>query len=258
MLDPSTLFAALPDTLREELVNCYGEIIRNYAEHRWEPAELNGGKLCEVVYSIVNGALSGTFPPNASKPPNMVAACRALEQQPANGSRVGDRSLRILIPRLLPYLYEIRNNRGVGHVGGEVDPNHSDAETVMSTASWLMAELVRIFHNVPLDEAQESVDALVERRHPLVWEVDGIKRVLDPNMKKGSQSLVLLYSTAGWTDVADLCEWVEYSTIPMFRTRVLQPLHKNRLVEYHTGNQRVKITPLGVTHTEANLLSKHQ
>lgn len=254
MLNPTGLFASLPNTLRDELVTCYGQIVRNYAEHRWEPAELNGGKLCEIVHSVVKGALSGSFPGAASKPRNMVDACRALEQRPANATLVGDRSLRILIPRLLPFLYEIRNNRGVGHVGGEVNPNHADAEAVMSLASWIMAELVRVFHNVSLPDAQAAVDALVERRHPLVWEVDGVKRVLDPRMKKADQSLVLLYSCTGWTDVVELCGWVEYSSIAMFKVRVLQPLHENRLVEFQTNEERIHITPRGVAHTEDNLL----
>jgi len=60
----------------------------------------------------------------------------------------------VLIPRLLPVLYEIRNNRGVGHVGGDVDPNHMDAEAVQAMASWVMAELVRIFHGVKTEEAR--------------------------------------------------------------------------------------------------------
>jgi hypothetical protein len=69
--------------------------------------------------------------------------------------------------------------RGGSHVGAEVNPNHADAEAVLLMASWLMAELVQIFHNVTLIEAQEAVDSLVERRHPLVWEVEDKKRVLD-------------------------------------------------------------------------------
>ena len=40
----------LPDALREELIGAINEVERNYREGRWEPAELNGGKLCEVVY----------------------------------------------------------------------------------------------------------------------------------------------------------------------------------------------------------------
>jgi hypothetical protein len=49
----------------------YQEIISNYLERRWEPAELNGGKFCEAVYSIINGAVKGSFPAKASKPSNM-------------------------------------------------------------------------------------------------------------------------------------------------------------------------------------------
>jgi hypothetical protein len=171
VIDPSRVLAALPQALREELLDSYQKIMSNYLERRWEPSELNGGKFCEVVYSIVDGTLKGNFPAKGGKPNNMLAACQALEKQPADPNRVGDRSLRVLIPRLLPVLYEIRNNRGVGHVGGDVDPNHMDAEAVQAMASWAMAELVRIFHGVKTDEAQETVDALVERKSPLIWEV---------------------------------------------------------------------------------------
>lgn len=256
MLNPSGLFAALPKTLREELIKCYSEIVRNYVEHRWEPAELNGGKLCEIVYTILDGALSSSFPLTATKPAKMVDACRALEMRPAVATRVGDRSLRILIPRLLPYLYEIRNNRGVGHVGGEVDPNYADAEAVVSMASWTMAELVRVFHNVSLDEAQSTVEALVERRHPLVWRVGNIKRVLDPTISKADQTLILLYSESGWTDVATLCSWVEYSNLSMYKSRILKLLHQNRFVEYQAAELLVRISPLGVRSVEAILANR--
>jgi hypothetical protein len=165
MLRTSTLLSNLPAGLRDELFSCYQEIVRNYVEHRWEPAELNGGKICEVIFTILDGAITGTFAPRALKPPKFVDACRALEMTPANSQRVGDRSLRVLVPRLLPFLYEIRNNRGVGHVGGDVNPNHEDAEAVLAMSSWLMAELVRIFHGVTLPEAQAAVDSLVQNAY---------------------------------------------------------------------------------------------
>ncbi len=182
MLDPTTLLHGVPMGLRTPLIAAYVEIAQNYAEERWEPSELNGGKFCEIVYTILEGAISGTYPSAPSKPPKFVEACRALEQKPADPTRIGDRSLRILIPRLLPYLYEIRNNRGVGHVGGEVNPNFSDATSVLSGSNWVMAELVRIYHNVSLADAQSAVDTLVERKLAIVWEFEGIKRVLDPNI----------------------------------------------------------------------------
>jgi hypothetical protein len=254
VINASTLLASLPPSLRTPLIECYQEIVRNYTERRWEPAELNGGKFCEIVYTILDGALSGAYAPAPAKPANMVDACRKLEQNhPPVAGRVGDRSLRVLLPRLLPYLYEIRNNRNVGHVGGEVDPNHADAEVVLSTTTWVMAELVRIFHNVPLTEAQEAVETIIEKRHPLVWKVGDVKRVLDPNLTAENQTLVLLYSENGWVDFRELCKWVEYAQLSTFKTRILKPLHAKRQVEFDSEKGLVRIAPPGMRAVEERL-----
>lgn len=58
----STLLTNLPTSLREELIRAFRKIEQNFREGRWEPSELNGGKLCEVVYSILKGHVSGSFP----------------------------------------------------------------------------------------------------------------------------------------------------------------------------------------------------
>jgi hypothetical protein len=257
MLDPTQLLTGIPGGLRTPLISSYIEIVRNYAESRFEPAELNGGKLCEVVYTIIDGATVGVFPAVPQKPANLVDACRAIEQRPANPARVGDRSLRILIPRLLPYLYEIRNNRGVGHVGGDVNPNYSDATAVLSCAKWIMAELVRIFHAVSLEEAQVAIDALVEKKHPIIWEMDGVKRVLDPNLNAYDQVLLLLYSSNDWITDGILRDWIEYKNVTNFRDKILTPLHRERAVEYESDNGRVRITPRGNKDVEARILPKY-
>lgn len=258
MIDPSKFLDGLPVGLREPLLKSYKEIGANYVERRWEPSELNGGKFCEVVYSIVSGSLSGTFPSAPSKPPDMVRACRALEGLPADVNRVGDRSLRILIPRMLPPLYEIRNNRGVGHVGGDVDPNYLDATAVHGMASWVLAELVRVFHGTSTQEAQESVDALVERKLPLVWAVGDVRRVLDKDMSTSDQVLALLYGEPGWVDDKELSRWVEYSTASMFRTRVLNSLHKARMIEFDRKKLQVHLSPLGTREVEDRILKSRK
>ncbi|QOZ26927.1 hypothetical protein XH93_27425 [Bradyrhizobium sp. CCBAU 51753] len=248
------MLKAVPDGLRVPLITSYREISANYVEHRWEPAELNGGKFCEIVYSIVQGQLSGTFPSAPSKPARMVDACRALEQIPRDLNRTGDQSLRILIPRVLPILYEIRNNRGVGHVGGDVNPNFLDATAVYGMASWVLAELVRIFHGVSTEHAQDAVDALIERKHPIIWELGDVRRVLDPKMEKKDQALLLLHQRPGWVQDSDLFRWVEYSTLTNFRRVVLKPFHAKRLIEYDTKSHRVQISPLGVQKVEREIL----
>ncbi len=245
MIETAKILAELPAGLRDPLIKHYREIGTNFAEHRWGPSELDGGKFCEVVYSILDGAICGKFPAKPSKPKDMVQACRALEGLPADPNRVGDRSLRILIPRVLLPLYEVRNNRGVGHIGGDVDPNFLDATAVYGMASWVLAELVRIFHGVSTQDAQETIDALVERKVPLIWEIRDLKRVQDATMSTRNQTLLLLHANPGWVSDKDLTRWVEYSTVSMFRTRVLKPLHDDDLIEFDRSNFRAHISPLG-------------
>lgn len=254
MIDPSRVLAGLPTPLRESLLKTFQEIMSNYLERRWEPSELNGGKFCEAVYPIVSGALKGSFPPKASKPGNLLTACRALENEPANPNRTGDRSLRLLIPRVLPVLYEVRNNRGVGHVGGDVDANHMDAEAVQAMASWVMAELVRIFHGVTTEEAQQTVDALIERKTPAIWDLGTLKRVLDPGMSAKNQVLIFLHHSTAWVLASDLFKWVEYSNASVFRSKVLVPLHKERMIEYDMTQGRARISPRGAKEVEEEIL----
>jgi hypothetical protein len=254
MIDASKILAHLPIGLRDPLLMCYQEIISNYLEHRWEPSELNGGKFCEIVYTILDGYIKGSYASNPAKPKSLQAACVALENTTPNPSRIGDRSVRILIPRALPVLYEIRNNRGVGHVGGDVDPNFMDASLVCNMAAWIFAELVRVFHNISTKEAQSIVDTLVERKHSLIWEIDDIRRVLDSDMKIGDQVLLLLHTKPGWATESDLFKWVEYSGESLFRNRILIPYHKIRLIEYDSSKRRVKISPKGVKEVEDRII----
>ena len=69
-----SLLATIPETLRNELLAAYSEIIVNYRERRWEPSELNGGKLCEAVYSILRGYIDNSYPSRSMKPTNMLDA----------------------------------------------------------------------------------------------------------------------------------------------------------------------------------------
>lgn len=109
-LAPASALSPVPAGLRDPLLDAFREIVRNFREERWEPSELNGGKLCEVTYTILRGYIDGSYASGPSKPQNMVDACRALEREPSSLPR----SIRIQIPRILMGLYEIRSNPGRG------------------------------------------------------------------------------------------------------------------------------------------------
>lgn len=246
--------AALPDGLRAELLQCFREIVVNYREHRWEPSELNGGKFSEVVYTILRGYIDGSYPDRAYKPGNFLDAASALAQVDAQRFT---RSIRIQIPRVLIALYEVRNNRGVGHIGGDVNPNHMDATAVLSMAKWVMAELVRVFHDTSVETATHVIDLLIEREIPLIWEVGGRKRVLDPSLSLKDQTLLLLYSATGPVNEKELHDWLERRAASTYRKDVLRPLHNQRFIEYDRARQEVHISPLGESHVETNLSLLH-
>lgn len=243
------VFSALPAKLRRELIASFSEIVKNFAERRWEPAELNGGKLCEVVYSVVKGIADGKYPARASKPKNMVDACRALENQASVA-----RSVRIQIPRMIVALYEVRNNRNVGHVGGDVDPNHMDAVCVLQMSKWIVAELIRVLHEQPVDEAAALVDALVEREIPLVWKVGDKMRVLDPNLSYKDTTMILLHAVPGPVQESDLFAWTEHSNATAYRRDILVKSHKARLLEYDQDAGTVELSPRGVEYAELLLI----
>jgi hypothetical protein len=252
-IDPAKLLARIPAGLRDPLLETYREIASNFLERRWGPSELEGGKFSEVVYTIIDGWLKGTFPAGPSKPRDMRGACYAIESSALSG-KPEDRSMRILIPRMLPPLYEIRNNRNVGHVGGDVDPNQMDAVAVYSIASWVMGELVRVFHRTSVKEAQEAVDALAERKLSLIWDPGTVKRVLDTKLTAGDQTLLLLHQSISWVAENDLLNSVEYSNTTGYRSKVIMKLHKARLIEYDKANKRAKISPKGSLYVEESVL----
>jgi hypothetical protein len=234
-----TALASIPDGLREPLLMEYGSIVQNFAERRWSPTELSGGKFCEIVYTILDGFAKSSYATAPSKPRAFDQACRALE----NNSHV-PRSFQILIPRLLPALFEVRNNRGVGHAGGDVNPNHMDAVFVMSSCSWVMAELVRVFHGVSTAEAQRVVDGIVERRVPLLWVGEDMKRVLDPKMSLRDQVLVLASTSPDRVASTDILKWTDYRN-PTYFKKLLRALHKKRLIELSADETTVLLLPPG-------------
>lgn len=247
--NPHAVLSGIPNDLRDALLEALNEIVRNYREMRWEPSELNGGKLCEIVYSILKGHVDGAWPSAPYKPRNMFDDCMAFQK----AGKTFPRSVRIQIPRALITLYEIRNNRNVGHVGADVDPNHMDATLVLSISKWIVAELVRIFHQTTTEIATEIVDALTDRTIPLLWKVGEITRVLRTDLSAKDKMLVVLYGARGSTSVKNVVESIEYGNASRFRSSVLTNAHKEGLIHFDRKTDTIQLSPVGVRYVESNI-----
>jgi hypothetical protein len=252
MIAASAALAAVPSGLRDPLLKEYGTIVQNFLEQRWLPSELHGGRFSETVYTILDGQAKQSYAAAPAKPSNFPEACRNLEK---NKLAHVPHSFQITIPRMLPALYDVRNNRNVGHVGGDVDPNHMDAVAVLSISNWVMGELVRVFHNVPVAEAQKLVDALAEVRLPAVWTgADGVKRVLETKLKLNEQILLLAAVTPDMTS-KQLLEWLEYGD-DKYVMRTLRTLHTKRQLEITASTDKVRILPPGTKAVEELIRKK--
>ena len=248
-MDLKSILSGVPNSLVDELEKSYNEIVKNYREGRWEPSELNGGKLCEIVYTILRGHVDGNYPVSASKPTNMVVACNAMEKAGAHFNR----SIRIQIPRMLIALYEVRNNRGVGHVGSDVDPNHMDALVVLHISKWVICELVRVFYGVSTEEATSIIEAISDRTIPLVWKIDGRNRILNASLSFKDKTLAILFSEPGAIKEEFLIDSIEHSNPTVYRRDILRPLHKQKLIEYDEKKKLLYLSPSGIAYVEQNI-----
>lgn len=249
-----TALASVPAQFRQRLIDAYRGLKEAYSSGQHDARGLRVGRFCETLLRLLQQHLLGTHTPFGTKIPNFDLDCQKLEQVPQTS---GPEGLRILMPRALAFLYTLRNRRGIGHVGGDIDANAIDAASMVRLADWCLCELVRVVHNLPLEEAQALLDAITERQLPDVWSVVGKKRVLATTLDRKTQTLLLLYSDVDTAiPMEDLCSWVEYSTVSNYRRDVMAPLHKDRLIEYDCETETAVISPTGVAHVEGLLRAK--
>jgi hypothetical protein len=230
------------------ILDAYKEIERNYVLRKWKPSELDAGHFVEAVRRALDHELTGTYRAfNRTLPPFDDNVLRSYEQQ------TGDQSYRLLIPRTLKAVYNIRNRRGVAHIS-DVSPNEMDATLILYTVKWVLAELLRLKSGLSPDQTQAMLDNIVERQCSLIWKEGNITWVLASSMTARDQILVLLYDTSPRTD-SELQQIAEYTNPTNFK-KILKRLHKQKLVFYHAdGNCR--LSPNGIPVAE-EIIRKHK
>lgn len=242
----------IPKKFRDRLINTYLDLKRNCAEGRFDAAGLSCGKFCETAIRFLQERVTGKSTPFGTRIGNFADECRKLVNSPTSAATESE---RILIPRALVFLYTVRNKRGIGHVGGDVDANALDAAVIARTVDWVICELLRVHHGFSLEEAQALVDGLAIRELPTVWEVAGKKRILRDDLNAKDETLLLLYSSPEFSVMTeDLIAWVEYSNPHVFRSAVLKPLHAARLIEWDRVSETVVLSPKGAKRVEDALL----
>jgi hypothetical protein len=165
----------------------FGGMVEKFQAGDWESCTVKAGKFVEAVLKALLIHADQT-PPSARK----FSAGGAIDEMGRLPTGAADDAIRLAIPRACRFAYDIASNRGARHDAGDVDPNQMDANAIVPTCSWILAELIRYSQvgAVNVAQAQEIVDSLTARRYPLIEEVDG--RVYFHHRRKTAPEVALM------------------------------------------------------------------
>jgi hypothetical protein len=241
------LAAGIPAVLVTELLEAYSEAKRRFHLGDLRPNLVEGGRFSEAVFRILQWATDGgIFTPLGGNLPGVTTLLGQLAQRTGN-----DDSLRLHIPRVLQGIYEIRNNRNGPHLGA-IDVNKMDATLVVHDMDWVLAELVRLYHNIGPNEAQALVDDLVAKEIPAMQIFDGFPRILK-DLTQADHLLVLLYwrGSAG-ANRPELRGWLPTASAKSNLSANIKKLSDSHLA--HESPTLVRITINGEKDVEARKL----
>lgn len=179
--------AGIPAELVKELLEAFAEAKRRYYRDDLRPSEIEGARFSEAVFRILEWATTQTYTALGDTLSRVPTLMGRLEQ-----ATTAPESVRFHIPRTLRLIYDVRNKRDVAHLGDGIDPNQQDATMVVRNMEWVLAELVRLYHNVSATEAYGIIVDIVSKDVPLIQLFDGFPRVLK-RLKASDHMLVLLY-----------------------------------------------------------------
>lgn len=231
--------AGFPEELIEEVVESYVEAKRRFhlGDHR--PQAVEGGRFSEGVFRMLQYATAGKCTPLGKSLPSVNRLLTTLE----NVSGDPD-SIRLHIPRTLKLIYDIRNKRDAAHLADDIDPNLQDATLVVGNMDWVFAELVRLYHDVPADDAQTIIETLVTKEVPAVQEIAGQPVILN-DLQAREQALLLLYRAgAGGATLDELATWLRTTRKDHLKDRLLK-LDEQKLVLAHPTDDRYYLTRRG-------------
>ena len=177
------LSAHIDETVVEDLLAAYDDLVSRHRSGDLEAALTKAGRFVEHVLRAIEYIRTGTAPLEIKSVKNTTNALENVSTLPE--------SLRLLIPRALyGMIYNIRSKRDAVHVK-EIDPRHIDVAMSVSAASWVIAELLRLYHVSDEASVEQSMLALSRTSIPFIESVDG-ETIVGRKVDARTEMLLLL------------------------------------------------------------------
>jgi hypothetical protein len=236
--------------LLDKLFESYQLASEHYYLGRYRPACQEGGRFAEASLRMLQQVVDGTYIPLGKQISNFRDIVIHFEN--ADKNTFSD-AIRFHIPRTLQVIYDIRNKRDVGHIGGDVDANFSDATLSVVSCNWVMTEFLRIYYISDIRTAQELVNSLIRIRIPLIQDFNGFLKILKPDLSLPSRILALLYycGSQGAT-ITELNQWLgKRIQTGNMNTTLYRLEHEKAYI--HREKDRCFITDSGKKYVEENI-----
>lgn len=231
----------LPSDLVDVLQEEFQKLHTQYFLGRWEPSQFDGGRFTEAVLRIVEYKDKNIFTPIGTQP-NRNRISSSAEQNMALAS-----SLRLQIPRLSGLMLDFRNNRNIAHLSA-INVNEMDSVFVLQAANWIVAELIRLEAQISAEEAQEQIKKIIERKVPIIEDIGGRLKCLNPSLGLKNRILVFCYQKYPESiSIDDLFDWTGYSNKSVLKDKMVE-LDKDGKIDF--CNNSVRLTKAGLLWVE--------
>jgi hypothetical protein len=214
------LHSRIDASIVNDLVTAYEGVVAKHRAGDAESALTRAGKFVEHTFRALEYIRTGVAPVEIKSP---AATARTIE----NDTGLPE-SIRLMIPRIaLAMIYDVRSKRGAVHVK-EIDPREIDVDLAVTAASWVMAELLRLYHVADEASIKSEMRTLTRANIPFVEDLGG-EKVVTQIVPPRIEMLLLLARTA--PDGLTRTQLGRFAKCrPPQVTRALQELEADRLV----------------------------
>ena len=182
------ILKTIPDDLEKKLFEEYAEIKCRYQLNDCNPSQLSGGRFAEVILRIFQHLLKMSVT-LFGKDISATEKTKIINKVTIDPDI--DEHIRQKVTVLIKLILDFRNNRDVAHLGG-FSANKIDANFILSCANWIVAELIRVYGNYSMDEAQKIIDKIAIPSYPVIFYIEGDEFIARDDLLVKQEVLILL------------------------------------------------------------------
>ncbi len=179
----------IPLELQEKLFEEYYKALKYYKLEESATSEISVAKFIECLIRLFEYFLNNKYTPFGTEIKNKDAIINSVIN-----SNIGiELNIRMKVSKLCLILLDFRNTRDSAHIGS-FKVNKIDALFMLNSINWIYAELIRVYSDLSIEEAQKLINNFSKSNYPNLISIDDKIFITDPKLSSKEEILILLSS----------------------------------------------------------------